>query len=92
MVKFLLIFFLVSIVLRFVLPVLMRWLVVRFLKKQTRRFGQQFGANPFEAPSPEPPRNAATGQIHVDYVPPKQKPTPPKEFQGGEYVDFEEVK
>jgi hypothetical protein len=93
MVKFLLIFFLVSIVLRFVLPVLMRWLVVGFVKKQTRRYSQQFGANPFEAPRPEPAHNgAATGQVHVDYVPPKQKPAQPKEFKGGEYVDFEEVK
>lgn len=93
MVKFLLIFFLVSIVLRFVLPVLMRWLVVAFVKKQTRRYGAQFGANPFEAPRPEPSHNkAATGQVHVDYVPPKQKPAQPKEFKGGEYVDFEEVK
>ncbi|WP_022825369.1 DUF4834 family protein [Hymenobacter norwichensis] len=93
MVKFLLIFFLVSIILRFVLPVLMRWLVVAFVKKQTRRYGAQFGANPFEAPRPEPSHNGPTnGQVHVDYVPPKQKPAQPKEFKGGEYVDFEEVK
>ncbi|UOG75418.1 DUF4834 family protein [Hymenobacter tibetensis] len=93
MVKFLLIFFLVSLVLRFVLPVLMRWLVVRFVKKQTQRYSQQFGANPFEAPRPEP-RNtaAANGQVHVDYVPPKPQAKPAKHFEGGEYVDFEEVK
>ncbi|HEX8429015.1 DUF4834 family protein [Hymenobacter sp.] len=94
MVKFLLIFFLISLVLRFVLPVLMRWLVVGFLKKQTRRYGQQVGANPFEAPRPEPTRNHATsaGQVHVDYVPPKAQAKPARHFEGGEYVDFEEVK
>jgi hypothetical protein len=92
MVKFLLIFFLVSLVLRFLLPVLMRYLVVGFLQKQARRHAQQFGGAPF-GPAPEPPRNTtnATGQVRVDYVP----PTPaakPNEFQGGDYVEFEEVK
>jgi hypothetical protein len=93
MIKFLLIFFVISLVLRFVLPVLMRWLVVGFVKKQTRRYSQQFGANPFEAPT-ESPRNhsTSTGQVRVDYVPPKQQNKAAKHFEGGDYVDFEEVK
>ncbi len=94
MVKFLLIFFLISLVLRFVLPVLMRWLVVGFLKKQTRRYSQQFGGPPFQAPRPEPPRNgsAQAGEVRVDYVPPKTQAKRPVKSEDGEYVDFEEVK
>ncbi len=90
LIKFLLVFFLLMLVLRFMLPVLMRYLVVGFLQKQARRHAQQFGG----AAAPEPPRNsAATGQVRVDYVPPKQKaPGQPKDFKGGEYVEFEEVK
>jgi Domain of unknown function (DUF4834) len=89
LIKFLLVFFLLMLVLRFVLPVLMRYLVVGFLQKQAKRHAQQFGGA-----APEPPRNgAATGQVRVDYVPPKQKATgQPQEFKGGEYVEFEEVK
>jgi len=92
MVKFLLIFFLVSIVLRFLLPVLMRYLVVGFLQKQARRHAQQFGGAPF-GPAPAPPSNGtnAPGQVRVDYVPPTP-PAKPNEFQGGDYVEFEEVK
>ncbi len=92
MVKFLLIFFLVSLVLRFVLPLLMRYLVVGFLQRQARRHAQQFGGAPF-GPAPEPPRNgtSASSQVRVDYVPPTP-PAKPKEFQGGDYVEFEEVK
>jgi hypothetical protein len=93
MVKFLLIFFLVSLVLRFVLPVLMRYLVVGFLQKQARRHAQQFGGAPF-GPAPEPPREGANGagQVRVDYVPPAPRAKKSKEFEGGDYVEFEEVK
>ena len=90
MVKFLLVFFVLSLILRFVLPVVLRWLVVGFVKKQTRRYNQQFGAGPFEAPV-KPSRNgAADGQVQVEFVPPQ--PKRPEQFEGGEYVDFEEVK
>lgn len=89
LIKFLLVFVLLLLVLRFVLPVLMRYLVVGFLQKQARRHAQQFGGA-----VPEPPRHgAASSQVRVDYVPPKQKASAqPKEFNGGEYVEFEEVK
>ncbi|MBD2713834.1 DUF4834 family protein [Microvirga sp. STR05] len=93
LIKFLLIFFLLALVLRFVLPVLMRYLVVGFLQKQARRHAQQFGGAPFEAaPNASEQTRTASGDVHVDYVPPRPKPAQPKEFKGGEYVDFEEVK
>ena len=92
LIKFLLIFFLLALVLRFLVPVLMRYLVVGFLQKQARRHAQQFGGAPF-GPAPDAaPSSRAGGDVQVDYVPPRQKPAQPKEFKGGEYVDFEEVK
>ncbi|MCB2378786.1 DUF4834 family protein [Hymenobacter sp. BT635] len=96
-VKFLLIFLVLSLTVRFILPVLLRFLVGRFVQKQARRYGQQFGSgSPFEAAfgTPPPPRNPspAGGNVQVDFVPPKAPKGKPQEFQGGEYVDFEEVK
>ncbi|UOQ54502.1 DUF4834 family protein [Hymenobacter cellulosivorans] len=97
MVKFLLIFLIISLVFRFVMPVILRLLVGRFVQKQARRYGQQFGgASPFDgafggrpaAPNPPP----AGGNVRVDFVPPKQAQGRPQDFKGGEYVDFEEVK
>ncbi|WBO84504.1 DUF4834 family protein [Hymenobacter yonginensis] len=94
-IKILLIFLVLALVLRFVLPLLMRHLLVGFLQKQARRHGQQLGGAPFggAAPPPSPGRDAP-GQVHIDYVPPTPRRTKdkPTEFKGGEYVDFEEVK
>lgn len=93
LIKFLLIFFLLALVLRFVLPVLMRYLVVGFLQKQARKQAQHFGGAPFgAAPDASQQTRAANGDVQVDYVPPRPKSVQDKEFRGGEYVDFEEVK
>lgn len=35
-------------------------------------------------------KKPADGNVHIDSVPPKQKQK--KDFQGGEYVDYEDVK
>ncbi|SNR77119.1 DUF4834 family protein [Hymenobacter mucosus] len=80
---------------RFVLPVVLRLVVGNFVKQQARRYGQGFGgAQPFEGGYTEPqrPTNGSGSSVHVDYVPPRQKPRPSKDFKGGEYVEFEEVK
>ncbi|TGE20382.1 DUF4834 family protein [Hymenobacter aquaticus] len=97
-IKFLLIFLVLSFAVRFILPVLLRFFVGRFVQKQARRYGQQFGGgSPFEAafgtPPPQP-RNPApgSGNVQVDFVPPKPQKGKNQEFRGGEYVDFEEVK
>jgi hypothetical protein len=94
MVKFLLTVLIVSFIIRFLAPVLLRLFVSSFLKKQARRYAQPFEGNPFQAPPPEPRPNgnAQPGQVRVDFVPPAAKPETPKNFQGGEYVDYEEVK
>ncbi|RSK49374.1 DUF4834 family protein [Hymenobacter rigui] len=92
--KFLLILLVLWLFGRYVVPLLMRFIISHLLKKQARQFGQQFGSSPFANPA-QPngqSRSAATGEVHVDYVPPKEKPRKPAEFKGGEYVDFEEVR
>jgi len=77
------IFFLV----RYVLPIVMRWALQAFVRKQMRNGG--FVVPP-QRPSSPPP---APGQVRVDYVPPREAaPDKPSGFKGGEYVDFEEVK
>ncbi|MDU0370944.1 DUF4834 family protein [Hymenobacter endophyticus] len=91
-------FFLVLIVLwlfvRYVLPLVLRFAVKHLLKKQAQKFGQHYGANPFANPSQTSarPSHTPTGEVQVEYVPPRAKPPRPREFNGGEYVDFEEVK
>ncbi|WP_426490136.1 DUF4834 family protein [Hymenobacter sp. 102] len=92
--KFLLILLVLWVFGRYVVPLLMRFIISHLLRKQARQFGQQFGSSPFAAPAQpnNPRRPSATGEVHVEYVPPKEKPRKPAEFKGGEYVDFEEVK
>jgi hypothetical protein len=101
--SFLLVSFLIFWVLRLVVPTLLRWALTAFVRKQMRTGGIPFGAggNPFEAGAnpfsgQAPPRaeraNEATGRVRVDYVPPKTPRQPRKDFPGGDYVEFEEVK
>ncbi|MCC2546081.1 DUF4834 family protein [Hymenobacter sp. BT175] len=96
--KFLLTLLIISLLVRFVLPVVLRFLVGMFLKKQARRYGVPFGGQsqgPFARPAQGPPpgpSSGSAGELRVEYVPPKQKPTGKKEFRGGDYVDFEEIK
>jgi hypothetical protein len=72
-----------------VMPHLLRWALQAFLKK-TIRNGTFMNANgPFSQasqPQPEP-----EGKVKVDYVP-QDKTATPREFPGGEYVEYEEVK
>lgn len=92
--KFFLAFLILLLVARYVLPLVVRFAVRYLLKKQVQKFGQHYGANPFANPpqARARPNQGPTGEVQVDYVPPREKPKKPKEFNGGEYVDFEEVK
>jgi len=94
MAKFVLTLLIITIVVRYVLPTILRYFVGSFVQKQARKYNQQFGGAPFESPFGPPPASGAQpeGQVHVDFIPPKEKPRKPQNFQGGEYVDFEEVK
>ena len=75
---------------RLVAPFLLRWLVAFLFKKHVRKSGfgapQQPFANPQQHQYQKP-----SGNVHVDYIPEdyqKQK----KDFDGGKYVDYEEIK
>ena len=97
MTKFFLTLLIISLLVRFVLPVVLRLVVGMFIKKQVRRYGQQFGpASPFggqNSPFGPPPGPApAPGQVRVEYVPPQPKARKTDEFKGGDYVEYEEVK
>ena len=85
----LLLFFLVV---RYILPVVLRAALGGFVRQQVNK-AQQGG---FYGPGPgfqAPPPTAEPGQVRVDYVPPQTAGTERKhEFRGGEYVDYEEVK
>lgn len=85
----LLFFFLVV---RFVLPRVLRAVLGGFVRQQVHK-AQQGGfqvppTGRYQASSSQPP---PPGQVRVDYVPPKVQPEQKNEFRGGEYVEYEEV-
>ncbi|MBF9221479.1 DUF4834 family protein [Hymenobacter ruricola] len=84
--RFWLILIVIFFAVRYVLPIVLRLALGSFVRKQMRNGG-------FVVPPQQPARpEQRPGQIHVDYVPPTGGRQKPNEFQGGEYVDFEEVK
>lgn len=98
--SFLLVSFLIFWVLRLVLPYVLRYALSSFVRKQMRTGGVPFGAEASPFGEPAGPRyeraeartSQPTGEVRVDYVPPKAPRQPKKDFRGGDYVDFEEVK
>ena len=96
----LLLFFLLV---RFVLPRVLRAVLGSFVRQQVHKAQQQgFGGFPpgygpaggpnfggYQQHPPAGPPPAAAGQVRVDYVPEQPQHS---EFRGGEYVDYEEVK
>ena len=87
----LLLFFLVV---RYILPVVLRAALGGFVRQQVHKAQQGGFYAPnggFQAP-PQP--TAEPGQVRVEYVPPTTSPAGDRrhEFRGGEYVDYEEVK
>ena len=92
----LLLFFLLV---RYVLPQVLRVVLGGFVRQQVHK-AQQGGfysppgpqAGGYQAPSQGEPATKP-GQVRVDYVPPTTSASERKhEFRGGEYVDYEEVK
>ena len=82
----LLLFFLLV---RYVLPRVLRVVLSGFVRQQVRK--SQAGYGPFAGFTPPAGPPPAPGQVRVDYVPPQTKPERKPEFRGGEYVDYEEV-
>lgn len=74
---------------RFVFPYVLRWALKAFIKK-TIRNGQFMNVDPTAFQSGNQPQ--PEGEVKVDYVPKQAQPGPAKDFGGGEYVDYEEVK
>ena len=85
---------------RFVLPRVLRAVLGGFVRQQVHKAqqggfyappGAQAGYQQAQSP-PEPA--AQPGQVRVEYVPPTTSPAGDRrhEFRGGEYVDYEEVK
>jgi len=89
MTKFLITIFLIYLFMRFVFPILLRWAIKAFIKKniQNGRFTNidPNAFRPANEPQPE-------GKVKVDYIPKQPQPNQTKDFPGGEYVDYEEVK
>ena len=90
MIKFLIITVLVILFFRLVAPVLFRYLLGMFIKRSMRN--GTFFTNMHQQQRPQPTDNSngrAKGDVKIDYIP--NQPDR-KDFDGGEYVDYEEVK
>ena len=91
MLKFIIITILVIMFLRLVAPFLLRFLLGMFLKKSMRNGA--FFTNMYQQQRPQPNAGNSNGRpkgdVKIDYIP--NQPDR-KGFDGGEYVDYEEVK
>ncbi len=94
---FLLALLVFSLLVRYLLPVVLRAVLGSFVRQQVHK-AQQAGFYPpngnpqagYQSQASQP--EAAPGQVRVDYVPPKAtSPERKHEFRGGEYVDYEEL-
>ena len=89
----------VMIALRYLMPYIIRFLLKTFVQKQMRNTQQyvyeaqaqqqyqrqQAAGQRYSGPPP-----GGNGKVKVAYVPEEKRPR--KDFPGGEYVDYEEVK
>jgi hypothetical protein len=90
---------LVFLLVRFVLPQVLRAVLGNFVRQQVHK-AQQGGFYPPTGPQAHDYQSQAQrepttkpGQVRVEYVPPTTSASERKhEFRGGEYVDYEEVK
>ncbi|MGI4834111.1 MAG: DUF4834 family protein [Janthinobacterium lividum] len=96
----LLLFFLLV---RYVLPQVLRAVLGSFVRQQVHKTQRTSGFPPGYDPRggfggyqqqqrPAGPPPTQPGQVRVDYVPPQAQQSHKGEFKGGEYIDFEEVK
>jgi hypothetical protein len=95
MIKFIFTTLLIIFFFRMVAPVLFRWLLGAFVKKSMRNGTffypnqQQQRPNQEQYKSNGQPNGRNNGNVKIDYIP--EQPNQ-KHFDGGEYVDYEEVK
>lgn len=92
MIKFIFTTLLIIFFIRMVAPVLFRWLLGMFIKKKMRN-GSFFYSNMNQQRQAQQPNDGsakrANGNVKIDYIPEQPER---KSFNGGEYVDYEEVK
>jgi hypothetical protein len=92
MIKFIFTTILIIFFIRMVAPVLFRWLLALFVKKSLRN-GSFFYSNMKQQQQQYQDfhqNNGKTkGSVKIDYIPDQNDK---KDFKGGEYVDYEEVK
>ena len=96
MIKYILTTILIIYFIRMVAPFLFRWLLALFVKKSIRN-GSFFYSNMKQQQrqyqdyhqSNSQGNGKAKGSVKIDYMP---EQTDRKDFKGGEYVDYEEVK
>ena len=96
MIKFIFTTLLIIFFIRMVAPVLFRWLLGMFIKKKMRN-GTFFYTNMHQQQhQQQAPHNngsqqngRAKGNVKIDYIPEQPER---KDFNGGQYVDYEEVK
>lgn len=92
MIKFIFTTLLIIFFIRLVAPVLFRWLLGMFIRKKMRN-GSFFYTNMHQQQRQQQNGHSnngrAEGKVKIDYIP--EQPDR-KNFDGGEYVDYEEVK
>lgn len=68
--------------------------VVSGAKQQQTNFGRQNGQRKSYGPQSRKYKQPADGNVNIDYIPEEDKKNGkgPRNFKGGEYVDYEEVK
>jgi len=92
MIKFIFTTLLIIFFIRMVAPVLFRWLLGMFIKKKMRN-GTFFYTNMNQQNQPHTngsqPNGKPKGSVKIDYIPEQPER---RDFKGGQYVDYEEVK
>ena len=95
MLRYWLSIFITFLIIRYVLPSVLRLVLSGFVRQQVRQAQQHteapFGPGASNSRSRYAAPAAGEGQVRVDYVPPTAKTTRPGEPKMGDYVDFEEV-
>lgn len=95
MIKFIFTTLLIIFFIRLVAPVLFRWLLGIFIKKKVRN-GTFFYTNMHQQQGQQQAygngsqqNGRAKGNVKIDYIPEQPER---RDFNGGQYVDYEEVK
>jgi len=92
--KFLLFLFLVYLLFRLVNFVFKVIRTVSGAKEQAQQFNRQYARQQNHGPNSRKYKQPTNGNVNIEYIPEedKKKNKSNRDFKGGEYVDYEEVK